>query len=893
MSCKIVRTRSACKGCPLDGAVRNKVWGYSNTEKPQIVFIGEAPGADEDLQGLPFVGQAGWKLKNVVSELGYLWHKAHKTNVICCRPPNNKIGSPEATLALTHCKAGFWEELYALYKKGVKVFVTAGATSTAALGIVTSLTKIRGSVNPMVWQDADAFIDGVESVKVLKEAEGSQYDVLVVATFHPAFLGYSGDPRHEVTFMNDIEKAYDLTKYGYKPVKERFVMHPTLSVIEKKAKDVVKAGSMLAVDLETSGFVPGHAATIVVGIAEDEEQGFSVPFLKEGGKEYFEAEDRKQAIASLKNMMENCDTIYQNALFDARHLMYMGCEPKRIKHDVMILHHCLNPELPHNLGYITSVYGKTPYWKGEMLDSMSALVKADDTKLRTYNLRDCVVLHQVLEPMLKDAKESGVLYVYENIAMPLVPAVLHMIENGILVNTEALKKWRVNLKRKRTTLHKKMLKLANVGEDFNFNSGDHMRYLVFGVVPSQYENAKANLQEYEDNPKKNKNTKKYRELLSRVKLFDETKPFKRLKHTPKKTESGSISVDDEALLNVQIAATNRLDAISKLRTLNDKHKKEKQELESIKLFLTAYKDYRANEKLLTTYTSFPLGKDNRLRSPYRITGTNTGRLSSGNKKGGEAGNMQNIPPEAKHLFVAPEGSVFLQFDYSNLELRVMAEISDDDVLREVFAKGLNVHSENCRQMFQIDEDHPMWKVARRAGKIYIFGRNYGGGLKGIHARVVKEVPELNLTYERFCEIDEKYRKAHPKYDSWRNSVIREVESTRRLENAFGRVRYFLGRPNEIVREGLNFPIQSTAADIINLAMIELEKRMQKGTLKAKMVGQVHDSLLFEVNSRGYKAVAKQIKEIMEQEVVIKGNRVRFPVDVEVGSNWGELKELKV
>jgi len=892
MSVKIVRTKSICKECPLDGAVRHKVHGQCDAERPEIVFIGEAPGGDEDLKGVPFVGRAGWIFKNAVTDTGHLWHKAHKTNVICCRPPNNKIESVEGQTAIDCCRAGFFEELYALYKRGAKVFVPVGATAIAAFGITESITRIRGSVTPMRWRMADFFTDGVKDVMVLEPSDGA-YDILCIPTFHPAFLDYSKDPRHQVTFINDLDKAYELTKKRYVPPAENFNIYPTALEIEDRARSAVENSNLLAVDLETSGFVPGHAAIIVTGIAETGERAFSIPFLKEGGKQNFEPFDKAAALAQLKIMMEECDTIFQNALFDARHLMYLGCEPKRIKHDTMILHHCLNPELPHNLGYITSVYGKTPYWKGEMLDSMKALIKAPDDQLRTYNLRDCVVLHQVLGPMLEDAKESGVLYVYENIAMPLVPAVLHMIENGILVDTAALRKWRVKLKRKQKTLYAKLLELARVPEEFNFNSGDHMRYLIFGIVPKQWSTAVDKLKAYTDDPKKNRNTKAYRQLLERVELFNVIVPFRRLRHTPKKTESGNISLDDEALLNVQVAANNRLAEIGRLRRLTPKHADEKAELLRLTDLLTTYREYRANEKLLTTYTSFPLGKDNRLRAPYRITGTNTGRLSSGNKKEGEAGNMQNIPPEAKHLFIAPEGSVFIQLDYSNLELRVMAEISNDDVLRDIFARGLNVHTENCKMMFQIDDDHPLWKGARRACKTYIFGRNYGGGLKGIHARVVKAVPELNLTYERFCEIDEAYRKAHPQYDRWRNSVIREVQTTRRLENAFGRVRYFLGRDNEIVREGLNFPIQSTAADIINLAMIELERMIGAGELKAKLVGQVHDSLLFEVPNSVYKREGKKIKDVMEKPVKIGKRNVVFPVDVEVGPNWGSLKELKV
>lgn len=881
MSMKIVRKRSKCKGCPLDGAVTHKVWGTSDAKVPEVVLLGEAPGAEEDYRGVPFVGRSGWKFKSAVEEIGHLWHKAHKTNVICCRPPGNKIKSEEGQTAIEHCRFGLFEELYALYEKGVKVIVAAGATASEALGIETSIHKIRGSVIMLKWKHG-----------LLVPSEKG-YDMLCIPTFHPAFLGYAKDPRHEVTFINDLEKAYGLREKPYYPPAEHFSLFPFISEIEERAKGLARVHATIGVDLETSGFVPGKAAVIVNGIAETSTEAFSIPLLKQGGKPYFENGERKRALSALKLLMDECPTIFQHALFDARHLMYLGCEPKKIAHDVMILHHCINPELPHNLGYIVSVYGYTPYWKETMLGSASAMVHANDEELRTYNLRDAVVLQQVLPNLIEDAKESGVWRVYSEIAMPLVPAVLHMIENGILVDQKALKKWRTSLRSKSTKAENKLRKIAQLPDAFNLNSGDHLRYLLFGKLPGKYESWKAELKEYETNPRKKKGCAKHKELVEKVEMLEQTATFRRMKHVPKKTESGSLSVDEEAMLNVQIAASRRIRALQELRRPQAKHTAELVECQKIVDFVSEYRTYKEADKLLSTYSSFPVGADGRLRSPYRITGTNTGRLSSGNKKSGEAGNMQNIPPEAKHLFIAKEGCMFIQLDYSNLELRVLAEVSDDNVLREVFRKGLNVHSENCRIMFKIDEDHPLWKPARRACKTYIFGRNYGGGLKGIFARVMKQVPELNLTYDRFCAIDEQYRQAHPAYDRYLTTTTKTVLRERRLENAFGRVRYFLGRENEIVREGLNFPIQSTAADIINVAMIKLHELRESGKLKGNLIGQVHDSLLFEVPKSLVKKEAKIIKTVMEAPVIIGGAECVFPVDVEVGANWGALKALEV
>jgi DNA polymerase-1 len=254
-------------------------------------------------------------------------------------------------------------------------------------------------------------------------------------------------------------------------------------------------------------------------------------------------------------------------------------------------------------------------------------------------------------------------------------------------------------------------------------------------------------------------------------------------------------------------------------------------------------------------------------------------------------NAQNLPKEAKKVFVPEDGWSFVQFDFSNLELRMLAIVSDDDVLKRTFKEGKNVHSENCKAMFQITEEDPLWSAARKACKTYIFGRNYGGGLRGIFERVAKAVPELNLTYRRFCDIDRAYRREHPAYTKWVSRVTERVKATRKLTSCFGRVRHFLGTPSEIVREGLNFPIQSPSADLMNLCLIKVYEYC-KGKRDVKLIGTVHDSVLLEVKDNKVKDTVKDVKTILEAPVKIDGEEYVFPVDVEVGKSWGDLKEYK-
>ena len=172
----IKRTEARCDVCPLDG-VCNKVWGRSNVEKPKVVFLGEAPGAEEDAGREPFVGPAGNWLKNAVKHSGMMWHTIHKTNTISCRPPGNDINSFEATEALDCCSRGMWQELKMLYERGMKVLVPLGTTALKSLGFNESISKARGSIYPAVWADGK-----------LERTDSPSYDVLIAPTYHPSYI---------------------------------------------------------------------------------------------------------------------------------------------------------------------------------------------------------------------------------------------------------------------------------------------------------------------------------------------------------------------------------------------------------------------------------------------------------------------------------------------------------------------------------------------------------------------------------------------------------------------------------------------------------------------------------------------------------------------------------
>lgn len=255
-------------------------------------------------------------------------------------------------------------------------------------------------------------------------------------------------------------------------------------------------------------------------------------------------------------------------------------------------------------------------------------------------------------------------------------------------------------------------------------------------------------------------------------------------------------------------------------------------------------------------------------------------------------NFQNLPESARKVFVPAPGYAFVSGDFSNLELRVMAYDFDDDVLQQMFKEGKNIHDENTKAMFGITKSHKDWTYLRKAEKIAVFGRSYGGGVRGIFERVSAKVPEFNFTMAMFRTADRKYFEAHPKLAKGFEQASRIARDTRVCTTATGRKRFFLGTPNEVEREGINTRIQGAAGDIENESLIDLYNECIIHN-DWKLVATVHDSNMIECPIVDVPLCAKAMKRIMEKPRHLWGKDVVFPVDISVSTvSWGEMKDYE-
>jgi DNA polymerase-1 len=299
-------------------------------------------------------------------------------------------------------------------------------------------------------------------------------------------------------------------------------------------------------------------------------------------------------------------------------------------------------------------------------------------------------------------------------------------------------------------------------------------------------------------------------------------------------------------------------------------------------------EYREIAKLKSTYVdSLPKlirRETGRLHTSFSQTGTATGRLSSSDP------NLQNIPirselgRQIRAAFVAEPGKVLLAADYSQIELRVMAHFSNDPVLSEAFRNGEDVHARTAQEVFGVG---PLAQTAehRRASKAINYGIIYGLSPFGL-------AQQLGIAQKEAAQFIGAYFARYGGVKEYLDNVLAETRKTGMAKTLFGRIRPIpeinssqVQLRNFAERTALNSPLQGTAADLIKLAMIAIDRRLAEEKLEAKMILQVHDELLFEAPAKESDVLAGLVREEMEN-----AHKLAVPLVVElcVGPNWRDM-----
>ncbi len=299
-------------------------------------------------------------------------------------------------------------------------------------------------------------------------------------------------------------------------------------------------------------------------------------------------------------------------------------------------------------------------------------------------------------------------------------------------------------------------------------------------------------------------------------------------------------------------------------------------------------EYRTVSKLKSTYadalSEVIRSGTGRIHTTWHQALVPTGRVSSSDP------NLQNIPTRSvegrriRRAFVPKPGCVFVSADYSQIDLRVMAHLSGDKTLVEAFTTGEDIHIRTATEVLGVTPDK-VNAEARRLAKVINFGIIYGMGSQRLAG-------ELGIALANASDYIKRYFERLPGVRAWLDDTVRIARTTGYVTTMYGRRRYLPelnaqpgGARAQAERIAINTPIQGTAADLIKLAMIRLDRVLKERGLAARMILQVHDELLLEAPENEWQEAAKLAKREMEGVAELK---IPLKVELKSGPNWAEM-----
>jgi len=936
------KPHSNCVSCGLkDGTfVPSEIPKYIDPGKKTIWIVGEAPGAEEEKRGKPFVGRSGRLLRSVLREFGILKDcNVVITNACLCRPENNR--TPKAS----EIRACRWHLEVLKEKLPPALILACGATAAKALGIRCSIERDRGTTF---------------------ETEFGT----VLVTYHPAAVLRDESQRLLTLFRNDVRKFRTLINERVDDDKEPSILIPkTTDEIRSSLKELFSLAESeryyVSFDVETLP-IPWDTESVAEQIREfgldmynpysglctiafaAGDKVIAIPYrLKEKlefmlnrqvslQKELFGKVLSDQEYKLLMSLLRKTpETLTQQSanrtyrqLFDIlpelKDYALLGSSDKlwdkleRLKKEVLLSYStlqlveeelskykaefdvdekavsellvdfALNPniwKIAHNAKFEYKVF-----WhefgvelRGLKIDTMLLAYLLDENMKGFYNLESLVSMYMPSWERYKMKYLSKSLLEYNAMDAYL---------------TLKLAKRLVDELKSRPAWESKRLVQAN-------------KFLLEEATPLlakvEYRGfyCDTDILDYIDS----KSEEIQEEVLDLIESLVGTrdvnkKAFKTLFYSlyegePITTEKGELSLSRSAIQTVYSTTENP-------------------DLKKLSAYLLTYKKFdKIRNTYVVNYKKLINPYSGRIHPNFNLTGTATGRLSSSNP------NFQNIPrdpvvicPECKVIPVgdepvcpicgtmslekvfhlksvvsAPEGYIIVAADYSQMEVRVLAEFTQDPNLMKVIEDGIDLHSYMASKIYGIpyeeirakkDTDEYIAKLRQNA-KSATFGVIYGQtpqGLaesKGIPLEEAERI--INTFYEEF-----------PKVKSWIATVHSHVREYKRYYTPLGRFRRFVEVNSKALRESQNFPIQSYASDITLAAACEIQRKLER--IGGHVIGLVHDSIEAEVPEDRVEEACEIFRYCMIDYVREKFNlKVPIKIDIEVGRNWGETEEV--
>ena len=697
----------------------------------------------------------------------------------------------------------------------------------------------------------------------------------------------------------------------------------------KKLCDYFLTNKILSLDTETTSTSAIDAELVGLSFAVKEFEAFYVPVPAN-------REEALQIVNIFKPAYENPEILKvgQNLKYDLEVLRNYGIELKGKMWDTMIAHYLIQPELRHGIDYMAETILKYQKIHTEELigkKGKNQLTMRDLSPQRVYEYacEDADIALRLKNNLELELRNKECEQLFYNIEMPLMQVLAEMEINGVCIDATSLKETSKIFSNRLKEAEKDIYEIA--GEEFNISSPKQVGDILFGKL------------KIIDNPKKTKswqyvtNEKELEEIKESHSIVGKILEYRKLnsiltERTKKKTAInqmpdlfGFIGEQDDnnnsskqshlevskqmnqlekeiyelAGEKFKIMSPKQVGTIlfDKMKIIDNPKKTETwqyvtneeilQQLKGKHEIVEKILNYRETEKLMGTYVdALPTlvnKKTGHIHTSFNQTVTATGRLSSSDP------NLQNIPvrgedgKEIRKVFVPEPGCLFFSADYSQIELRVMAHLSGDENMINVFKEGKDLHAATAATIYKKSIDE-VTRDERTKSKRANFGIIYGITVFGLAER-------LDISREESKQLIDGFFQTFPKVKDYMDNAIEEARQKGFVETLFGRRRYLkdINSHNATVRgfaerNAINAPIQGTAADIIKVAMIQIYRRFKAENLKSKMILQVHDELNFSVYPDEKEKVERIVIEEMQKAIIMK---VPLIADCGFGNNWLE------
>ncbi len=594
---------------------------------------------------------------------------------------------------------------------------------------------------------------------------------------------------------------------------------------------LIKKEGVFSFDTETSSLNPFESELVGISICTQPETGWYIPVAHEEGNNISES-----GLQFVKDIFKDplIEKIAHNANFDISVLVNNNFEINNLNFDTMIAANLLSKRslglkklcldiIQEEMTPIEDLIGKG---KDQISFKNVSIEKAID-----YSCADADVTLRLKNIFEKDLDKSGLMKVMNEIEIPLTTVLVDMQKNGVFVNKEPLHNFSKELSEEIKNLEKKAKEIIGTDE-INLGSTQQLA----------------------------------------VALTEEMKvPEKGWLRKTKKT--GKYSTDESNLREI----------LTKLKEPENKDLVHPGTEDLVNIILKL----REQSKLKNTYTD-PIpnlvnNNTGRLHTNFNQAGTSTGRLSSSEP------NLQNIPVKTENrnqirkAFEAREGYVLMSADYSQIELRILAHISEEPSLLKAFRNNEDIHDATAKTIYQTEN---VSKEQRRVAKILNFGVIYGLSPDGVSR-------QTDLTRIQGKEFIDLYFSKYPEIKRYIDEVIQSTRKNKFVETLTTRRRLIPEINSNVWRDrasaermAINMPIQGSAADVIKIAMINISKKIKEKNITSKMIIQVHDELIFEVPEEEILIMENLLNEIMPQALDLK---VPLSIDISYGKTWGDLK----